>query len=1168
MPSIPLKTPWDLFPSPVVEETLLVELVDRHADGYQRLEPGFPHPDRSKYPNVVLADEKPVDGSENMVRRYWANDEQAPDTYNWTETFSSESADHPIWARRYMVRRDNAAMVAVYKTAFTGVFLIRVTNGGTGYTIAPAVTLTGGAGSGATAEAIIDEGLGTVAWVKIVTEGTGYTSAPTIGFVGGGGGSGAVAVAVMQGAAKLVHQEVQQLPREDPRFSLWVAVLRVWETLPGPTLLGKYIDVENGRMVTVSERVEENGGEPTDIAGIISSTVTAIDANRSKRKYEVAESFETFEDIPGVTSLQKWFIRQEPRTHADLYNFIALATKGHDLPDIGTVFTFRDIEMEITSRDVKGYTDTEDQWVIEAVPTDMDLLTYVEFVRAGIRFPGLYQFIEQFSVAFTFPYRPPFPGIHDNYLPPRTNTIPARATHYFTRGKPESIPQKFTVLSPGMASKMVPIREDTIHPAFQWFINSDDAVTMVENIRASSPETYDPNEIYIFDVEATRWRGNIYEVTLIEASEGRSISYFPPAQRSAGVTIGPYGNGLEVADYSQTGLFAVNTNAGAKNIRVFGFQGPTWKQINGALPADAALVDLGENVLNTIEYLTGDGISHADGVEVYTYGTAGESTITFSSNPANNDQIKLGFLNGDGTSNSTYTFKTTLTENILATGTLTLVANVSDGDTSSIGPSGSLQTWTFKTTLSENVKATGTLSAVPLSSAAPHGSTVTIGTRTYTFTDPLSNVPNNVYSGANFSASLDNLTAAINAGAGAGTAYGTGTVAHQQVTASSPGADSMVVTAIAGGTTANSIATTTSDDLIAYAAFGLPTLSGGLDTVVNEVLIGATASDTLDNYIAAINGAAGEGTTYSTGTEASEYVTAAAGAGDTMVATSLTGGTAANLILTQETFTNAGNVWGGANLTGGQAAVANEVQRGASATASSQNLQAAINQTGTAGVAYSTGTTANSILVVPDEQASNAFVISTRIAADWESFGSWQTGAEFVWITDANGAFPVNDFGTVGALTGAENGTLVGTLETAEHSLVNNERDFDDPNLKNRNFPPTPDNLVTSVVLVGNREADIYYAQYGGMSITYQKSVDGVTNWVAGDETMPTLAGGQRRRIPIDDFDWNPNTTPDNEKYLYIRFTVTPAAAGIPDTKDYGRGRVSRLYLVVAIDVS
>lgn len=86
-----------------------------------------------------------------------------------------------------------------------------------------------------------------------------------------------------------------------------------------------------------------------------------------------------------------------------------------------------------------------------------------------------------------------------------------------------------------------------------------------------------------------------------------------------------------------------------------------------------------------------------------------------------------------------------------------------------------------------------------------------------------------------------------------------------------------------------------------------------LTNVDGNVLIGATASDSLDNLIAAINLAAGAGTTYAAATTANTSVTAAAGAGDTMVVTAIVEGPAGGLITTTETVTG---TWAAAKLTG------------------------------------------------------------------------------------------------------------------------------------------------------------------------------------------------------------------------------------------------------------
>jgi FtsP/CotA-like multicopper oxidase with cupredoxin domain len=69
---------------------------------------------------------------------------------------------------------------------------IRITDGGSGYTSAPLVTLTGGGGTGAMATAYILNGA--VNEIQITSPGAGYTSVPTV-VLTAGGGSGATAIA-------------------------------------------------------------------------------------------------------------------------------------------------------------------------------------------------------------------------------------------------------------------------------------------------------------------------------------------------------------------------------------------------------------------------------------------------------------------------------------------------------------------------------------------------------------------------------------------------------------------------------------------------------------------------------------------------------------------------------------------------------------------------------------------------------------------------------------------------------------------------------------------------------------------------------------------------------------------------------------------------------------
>lgn len=82
---------------------------------------------------------------------------------------------------------------------------IAVTSGGSGYTSAPSVTLSGGGGTGATAEAEVTNGQVTA--VRVTSNGINYTSAPSVSF-GGGGGSGAAATATYTPPADAVYQDM------------------------------------------------------------------------------------------------------------------------------------------------------------------------------------------------------------------------------------------------------------------------------------------------------------------------------------------------------------------------------------------------------------------------------------------------------------------------------------------------------------------------------------------------------------------------------------------------------------------------------------------------------------------------------------------------------------------------------------------------------------------------------------------------------------------------------------------------------------------------------------------------------------------------------------------------------------------------------------------------
>lgn len=206
-------------------------------------------------------------------------------------------------------------------------------------------------------------------------------------------------------------------------------------------------------------------------------------------------------------------------------------------------------------------------------------------------------------------------------------------------------------------------------------------------------------------------------------------------------------------------------------------------------------------------------------------------------------------------------------------GILTTSAILTDTETVTIGTT----VYTFQDTLTDvdhNLQIAGTKASESLTYTGQplNNEVVVIGGDTYTFETSLTNFDKNVAIGANQEASLDNLIAAINLAAGAGSEYAAATTAGESV-ASKTSSTVMLATAKVQGV-AGGITSTTN---IGNASWANATFQGGTDDI----------SGTLDNLIAAIDLSGVAGTDYATSTTlhpdiAANGLLVVAGAGDTV----------------------------------------------------------------------------------------------------------------------------------------------------------------------------------------------------------------------------------------------------------------------------------------------
>ena len=152
--------------------------------------------------------------------------------------------------------------------------------------------------------------------------------------------------------------------------------------------------------------------------------------------------------------------------------------------------------------------------------------------------------------------------------------------------------------------------------------------------------------------------------------------------------------------------------------------------------------------------------------------------------------------------------------------------------------------------------ASSTLSAI---GNPANNDTVTVGATAYKFVTALSGAANEVLIGANSSSSLGNLAAAINGTAGAGVAYGVGTVANTSASATANTDGTLSITALTAGTAGNAIVSTTTSTVLGFSSGG--TLTGGAGAAGLTTAAAAQAAlatiDTAIRSVASIRGTIG-----------------------------------------------------------------------------------------------------------------------------------------------------------------------------------------------------------------------------------------------------------------------------------------------------------------------
>jgi len=103
------------FPTPVIDDVVIAEVVNSWKGDYQKLEYGtlwkdVSHaPNQGSFPEHKLVFQQPTSEDGQWIKRIWVNDRVNQDSYNYAIKYSAGSQQHPIYIRTYVVPREGYA---------------------------------------------------------------------------------------------------------------------------------------------------------------------------------------------------------------------------------------------------------------------------------------------------------------------------------------------------------------------------------------------------------------------------------------------------------------------------------------------------------------------------------------------------------------------------------------------------------------------------------------------------------------------------------------------------------------------------------------------------------------------------------------------------------------------------------------------------------------------------------------------------------------------------------------------------------------------------------------------------------------------------------------------------------------------------------------------------
>lgn len=477
------------YPTPNVEDVLIIDEQDYSVKGFEPVLPGTPRPND---PTALLLLQRVVtknDQREVVQSIYASPRNSSQDSYNDDLEYDGEHLSYPIYIRDYIELRSSYAPRA-YGQPLTSIIKVVIDDGGSGYTGDVTATIDG-TGTGATVAVEVRDGVIIAAYVT--NGGEGYYGTPTITFGGTSLGAGTTIAAP-----------------DNVTITTTTSVTTDYTIIGTLTIEGEMtFGTSSGSGATGRVFVQEFG------AVLISQKRFRMDGELGSIFVRVRRIYAT---LPGAEQIRAGY---DQDTLATTYRVTQVVAAGADKTPLDEYRSFGGVAHYCVDSSVEP----QERSSVMSVRTTlyMKLPTQRVVRRSGTySWPAIAAYISGWSTtpAGDLKYTGPFPGVHFLKTGRRTAAQFEQTFTYSIGPNADAMPEVFTVVTPGDADRFMGIGANTIHNAI--VIVEDDGggnTQVIESLPASSPSSYTRGDVKITGASERKIAGNFWERVIETAYE-------------------------------------------------------------------------------------------------------------------------------------------------------------------------------------------------------------------------------------------------------------------------------------------------------------------------------------------------------------------------------------------------------------------------------------------------------------------------------------------------------------------------------------------------------------------------------------------------------------------------------------------------------------------------